>query len=125
MAKRSFKRLGERELQILNTVWELNEASVADVHTLLLKREEIAYTTVMTTMKKLADKGYLSFFEQEKRYVYRAKISPKDVRKGLLADLISAAFRGSPLSLVQTLVDDKAISEEELKDIKRIIDGLD
>lgn len=125
MAKKSYKRLGERELEVLNTVWELEEASVADVHAILLKKEEIAYTTVMTTMKKLADKGYLLYSEQEKRYVYRAKISPNDVRKGLLSDLISSAFKGSPLTLVQTLVDDEAISESELSEIKRIIDDLD
>lgn len=125
MAKKSFKRLGERELQILNTIWEMGTASVADVHALLAENEEIAYTTVMTTMKKLADKGYLTYDEVDKKYVYRARIKPVEVRRGLLSDLISSAFSGSPLSLVRTLVQDESLSEEEREEIRRLIDGMD
>ncbi len=124
MAKRSFKRLGERELQILNTIWELNTASVADVHGILSQSEEIAYTTVMTTMKKLADKGYLTFDQSDKKYVYRPEIKPGEVRRGLLTDLISSAFRGSPLSLVRTLVQDESLSDEEREEIRRLIEGM-
>jgi len=125
MAKKSFKRLGERELGILNIIWEKGTASVADIHADLTEKEEIAYTTVMTTMKKLADKGYLSYSDQEKKYVYRPKISPAEVRQGLLSDLIAAAFRGSPLSLVRTLVEDTSLSDDELAEIRRLIDSLD
>ncbi len=125
MAKKSFKRLGERELQILNTIWELETASVADVHGILSQSEEIAYTTVMTTMKKLADKGYLTYDEVDKKYVYRPRIQPGEVRQGLLTDLISSAFSGSPLSLVRTLVQDEALSDEERAEIRRLIEGLD
>lgn len=125
MAKRSFKRLGERELEILNTIWELGTASVADVHGILSESEDIAYTTVMTTMKKLADKGYLTFDQADKKYVYRAQIKPGEVRRGLLMDLISSAFRGSPLSLVRTLVQDESLSDEEREEIRRLIEGLD
>jgi len=125
MAKKSFKRLGERELGILNLIWEMGTASVADIHSRLSLEEDIAYTTVMTTMKKLADKGYLSYSEEDKKYVYRPKISPTEVRKGLLSDLISAAFKGSPLSLVRTLVEDEGLSDEERAEIRRLIDDLD
>lgn len=125
MGKTSFKRLGERELEILNTVWELEEATVSDVRTILLGRRSVAYTTVMTTMRKLADKGYLEFTKSENKYVYRPALSSAEVRKGLLSDLVSSAFRGSPLSLVQTLVADESISGAELAEIKRIIEELD
>jgi len=125
MAKPSFKRLGERELQILNTIWELNTASVSDVHGILSESEEIAYTTVMTTMKKLADKGYLSYDQSDKKYVYRPEIKPGEVRSGLLTDLISSAFRGSPLSLVRTLVQDESLSEKEREEIRQLIEGMD
>lgn len=125
MAKRSHQRLGERELQILNTVWELCTASVSDVHGILSQNEEIAYTTVMTTMKKLADKGYLTYEEVDKKYVYRPYMKPGDVRKGLLSDLIRSAFSGSPLSLVRTLVQDEELSEKEREEIRRLIDAMD
>ena len=125
MAKKSYKRLGERELEVLNTVWELGEASVADVRAILLTRGPIAYTTVMTTLRKLADKGYLTFSEDEKQYVYRPLKSRTEVRMGLLSDLISSAFKGSSLSLVQTLVSESNISDDEIREIKKVIDELD
>jgi len=125
MAKRSYKRLGERELQILNTIWELGHASVGDVHNILAQQEDIAYTTVMTTMKKLADKGYLSYSSQDKKYVYEARIKPGDVRRGLLSDLISSAFKGSPLTLVRTLVEDEGLSDEQRDAIRKLIDSMD
>jgi len=124
MGRTSFKRLGERELEILNVVWELKEATVSDVRAVLMENHPLAYTTVMTTMRKLADKGYLSFTESDNKYVYRPKKTPDDVRKSLLKDLVSAAFRGSPLSLVQTLVADESITQSELDEIKRIIQDL-
>ena len=110
---------------MLSTVWELGEASVSDVRSVLLTRGPIAYTTVMTTMRKLADKGYLAFSEDEKQYVYRPLKTRTEVRMGLLSDLISSAFKGSSLSLVQTLVSEADISEEELREIKKVIDQLD
>ena len=125
MAKKSYKRLGERELEVLNTVWELGEASVTDVRAVLLERGDIAYTSVMTTMRNLADKGYLSYSEDNKKYVYKPLKSPAEVRGGLLSDLVKSAFRGSPLSLVQSLVSDAEISEEELEKIKKLIDELE
>lgn len=125
MAKKNYKRLGERELEILNTVWELGEASVSDVRAILLTRGPIAYTSVMTTMRKLADKGYLSFSEDEKQYIYKPQKSRSEVRMGLLSDLISSAFKGSPLSLVQTLVREADLSDQEMREIKKVIDQLD
>jgi BlaI family transcriptional regulator, penicillinase repressor len=125
MGRTSFKRLGERELEVLNAVWELKEATVSDVRDILLLQRPLAYTTVMTIMRKLADKGYLAFTESENKYIYRPDKNPAEVRTGLLSDLVSSVFKGSPLSLVQTLVADESISEAELSEIKRIIDELD
>ena len=54
MRRRSLSRLGETEMEVLHHVWALGEASVADVHASILKTRPVAYTTVMTVMKKLA-----------------------------------------------------------------------
>ena len=125
MATNSYKRLGERELEVLNTVWELGEASVTDVRAVLLERGDIAYTSVMTTMRNLADKGYLSYSEGHKKYLYKPLKSPTEVRGGLLSDLLKSAFKGSSLSLVQALVSDSNLSADELDKIKKLIEDLD
>jgi predicted transcriptional regulator len=52
--------LGETEMEVLQHVWELSRASVGDVHERILVSRKVAYNTVMTVMKNLAEKGYLS-----------------------------------------------------------------
>ena len=59
MRRRTMSRLGETEMEVLRHVWALGEASVADVHSTILKDRAIAYTTVMTVMRKLTRKGFL------------------------------------------------------------------
>ena len=67
--KKSLTPLGESEMEILHHVWELGEATVAEVQELILKNRKVAYTTVMTIMKNLNDKGFLKYRKQGVTYV--------------------------------------------------------
>lgn len=125
MRRKSIHKLGETELEVLNIVWELGEASVAETREQILKNREVAYTTVMTVMKNLADKGYLSFEQRGNSYVYSAKKAPGDVRRSIVRDVIRNVFMDSPLALVQALVDDENLSEDELEEIKTTIRSMD
>ncbi len=118
-------KLGETELEVLNIVWELGEASVAKTREQILKHREIAYTTVMTVMKNLADKGYLAFERRDNSYVYSAKKPAGDVRRGIVRDVIRNVFMDSPLALVQALVEDENLSEDELEEIMTTIRSMD
>ena len=124
MRRKSIYKLGETEIEVLNLVWELGEASVADVREKILEYRDVAYTTVMTVMKNLADKGYLSFKQEGNSYVYSARKPAQEVRTSLLRDLLTNVFRDSPLALVQTLVQDEEMSPEELEEIKATIRTL-
>ena len=125
MTRPSLSKLGETEIEVLNIMWELGSGSVSDVRERILARREIAYTTVMTVMRKLADKGYLSFTEDGKSYVYSPEIPAEKVRSSLLSDLLARVFQGSRQDLVRTLVSDERLSEQDIADLKRIIDGLE
>lgn len=117
--------LGETEMEILNIVWDLGEASVADVRSRILEYREVAYTTVMTIMKNLADKEYLKYRKEGLSYIYSAAVKPEQVRYSLINRLIDKVFRGSPKDLVQTLVQSENLSEEERRKIKKMIDKLE
>jgi BlaI family penicillinase repressor len=121
MAKKSFAPLGETELELLQHVWELERATVADVHKRVLETREVAYTTVMNVMRKLADKGYLEYERQGAAYVYSPAQSAQQVRASILKEIMDKAFRGSPVSLVQTLVKRGRLSPEERAEILRLI----
>ena len=124
MRRKSIYSLGETELEVLNIVWELKEASVSDVRERILTYREIAYTTIMTVMKNLADKGLLTYVQKGNSYVYSAKRPAEDVRRTLLKDLLTNVFRDSPLALVQTLVKDESVSPKELEEIKATIRSI-
>lgn len=117
--------LGETEMEVLNHVWELGEAPVSVVQHRILEYRKVAYTTVMTVMKNLADKGYLKYRTEGKSYIYSANVQPEDVRFSLIDKLVDKVFKGSPKELVQTLVKHENISEEERKEIKKMIGKME
>ena len=121
MRRRSLSRLGETEMEVLQRVWTMGEASVADVHESILRARPVAYTTVMTVMKKLVRKGFLHCDSSESRYMYTPARPPAQVRQELVQDLLDQVFHGSAAALVQTLVRGETLSAEESAEIQRML----
>ncbi len=123
--RKSLTPLGETEMEVLNHVWELGEAPVSEVQKRILDTREVAYTTIMTVMKNLADKGYLKYRKEGKTYIYSAAIKPEDVRYNLVDRLVDKVFKGSPKDLVMALVKNENLTDKERKEIKKMIDSLE
>ncbi|MEX0608382.1 MAG: BlaI/MecI/CopY family transcriptional regulator [Balneolaceae bacterium] len=123
--KKSLTPLGESEMEILHHVWELGEATVAQVQALILEERKVAYTTVMTIMKNLNDKGYLKYRKDGATYVYSAAKDPEHVRFSLISKMIDKVFKGSTSALVQTLVKKENLTEDDLREIKKLIDNME
>ena len=113
-------RLGRLELQILNVVWEKGRVTVHDVKEVLGKGRKPAYTTILAMMRKMDAKGYLEHDVEGRTFIYRAAISQEDVRYDVLNDILERLFDGSPALMVNSLVEQKNISEEDLEQIKKI-----
>ncbi len=125
MQRKSLTHLGETEMEVLHHVWDLGEATVADVRERILEDRDVAYTTIMTVMKKLAEKGYLTYHKEGRSYVYAPAQQPDEVQHSLLQRLMKKVFHGSPSALVQTLVQRENLSDDERRKIKNIIDALE
>ena len=123
--KKSLTPLGETEIEVLNHVWDMGEATVKQVLKRILEEREVAYTTIMTVMKNLADKGLLTYRKEGVTYVYKANQEPEAVRSNLINNLVAKVFKGSPSHLVQTLVKNEELSNEELNEIKELIDTME
>ncbi|MGM0744659.1 MAG: BlaI/MecI/CopY family transcriptional regulator [Bacteroidota bacterium] len=123
--RRSLTPLGETEMEILHHVWELEEASVADVRERMLEYREVAYTTVMTIMKNLADKKFLKYHKEGLSYIYSAAINPDEVRGNLVHEIVDKVFKGSTKDLVQALVNKENLTAKEREEIKSLIDNLE
>lgn len=122
--RRTLNPLGETEMEVLQHVWDLGSATVSDVHERILTTRTVAYTTVMTVLKKLASKGYLAFERDGNAYVYSAARSPDEVRASLLRGLLDKVFKGSGPALVQTLVQHEELSQEEVEGLRQIVASL-
>ncbi len=108
-------------MEVLQRVWTMGEASVADVHESIRKVRPVAYTTVMTVMRKLAKKGFLHCDRSESRYMYSPARPPGQVRQELVQDLLDQVFHGSAAALVQTLVRGESLSAEESAEIRKML----
>lgn len=125
MRRKSLTPLGETEMEVLHHVWDLGQATVADVQDRILQSRTVAYTTVMTVMKNLADKGYLGYEKQGNQYVYTPARQAEEVQHSLLNSLLTKVFKGSPTALVQTLVRYEQLSDDERDEIRQIIESMD
>jgi predicted transcriptional regulator len=125
MKKNSLFPLGETELEVLQHVWSLGRARVSDVRDEILKNRRVAYTTVMTVMRNLAEKGYLDFESDGSSYFYTAIRSERQVKESILDELVGKIFDGSPEALVQTLVNRESMSDETRAEILDAINKLE
>ena len=116
--------LGGTEMEVLRHVWALGRATVREVHDRVRVGRRVAYTTVMTVMKNLADKGYLAYEREGQSYVYSARRRPEEVRGSLLSGILDKVFGGDPASLVQTLVAGEGITDADRQRLRAIVDGL-
>lgn len=109
------------ELEILNVLWELEQATVREIHEILNGRKPTAYTTVLKMLQIMTEKNLVERDDSNKAHIYAAKQPKEQTQKNLVADLIEKAFRGSALKLVQHVLETKPTSAEELKEIRKLI----
>jgi len=122
MRKRTEPKLGDLELQILNILWKRGPCSVRDVVEALPAEHKQLYTSVLTMMRIMHEKGYLDRREKGRAHIYSACLKEKNVKDGLLRNLINSAFRGSYESLLVHLLSEKKISRKELARIQQLIE---
>ena len=114
MAKKDKRLLGKVELMIMRAIWEHGEATVRQVRDAIAEKRDLAYSTVMTMMRKLEQKGLLDHRVEERTYVYRPLVSRDEVEGSMLRDLLHNVFEGSYQQLVNALVEHEDLSRDEL-----------
>jgi BlaI family transcriptional regulator, penicillinase repressor len=114
------KTLTGQELEIMKVVWEREQATVRDVYEVLLKRRKVAYTTVMTMLKILEQKGFLKKSQEDRAYVYRPAQPKRQVIGVMVRDFINRVFNGSAEPLLVHLVEEHHLSPKDLEEIARL-----
>jgi BlaI family penicillinase repressor len=110
------------ELAILRVLWSRGApATVREVHEVLSRTKDTAYTTVLKMLTIMAEKGLVHRDESERSHTYRALYEEPTVQSSMLKDLMRRAFSGSALTLVQRALDDEIASAEDLDAISKLI----
>ena len=120
--KKSARVLGLQELQVMKVVWDRGRVTVRDVYEALRERRQIAYTTVMTTMNILDQKGFLKRTPGEDRaFVYEPARSRQTVVRAMVNEFLDSVFGGSANPLMLHLIEDKHVTEKDLDELRRAI----
>ena len=121
MPRKNAPVLTQRELEIMKVVWEMGKATVAEVRTALFPGAKLAYTTVLTLMRILEQKGFLQHETKGRAYLYRPRISQKKVKRLMVRDLVERAFDGSAELLLVSLIENGNLLPEDLERIRKAI----
>jgi BlaI family penicillinase repressor len=117
--------LTPQELAIMKVVWQLEAATVRDVYEQLRTTRAIAYTTVLTMMKILEQKGYVKKTRDERAFVYRATRPRQQVIGGMVREFVDRVFDGASRPMLLHLVKQTKLSDRERKALLKAIEEVD
>jgi predicted transcriptional regulator len=109
--------LGERELDVMAVLWELGSGTVTEVLEHL--GVPLAYTTVLTVLRNLEAKQYVTREEEGRAHRYYPRVAQQAAQQNALSRLVSQLFGGSPEALIARLVEQHDVSPDELARLAR------
>ena len=120
--KKSPTQLGSLESDVIRTVWEKGEASVQDVKDALEPKRPLAYTTVMTVMSRLSEKGLLRRRKEGRAYIYSPASSQEKLAGSMLNSLVDRLYDGATDKAIAHLLEsDEQVDEAELDRLEKLI----
>ena len=115
----------EKELEILQIIWEKDAVSVRDVHEIMGGDKANGYTTILKLLQIMHEKGLVTRKKNGKLHLYKAVPSLEKTRDQLLDKMIRTVFQGSAKQLVMSALGNKKSSKEELRQIKEYLEKLE
>ena len=111
----------DQELEILKVVWQRGEATVREVFRDLSAQRKIAYTTVLTMMGILEQKGHLKKTAGDRAYIYKPTKPQDQVVGSMVNEFVHRVFNGSARPLLVHLVENPDIPPDELAEIEKLL----
>ena len=106
----------------MKVVWRRDETTVRDVYEALRATRPVAYTTVMTMMRILQEKGYLTKVAEEKAHVYRPARPRQEVLGGMVREFLDRVFDGASDALLVHLARDNKLSARQTRVVKQLLE---
>lgn len=124
MAKSKIPKPTEGELDLLRVLWKRGASTVAEIHE-AQSRKGTGYTTTLTVLQRMTEKGLVKRDASKRTHVYRAAVPAEKTQRQLVRDLLQRAFDGSPGKLVVQALSEKRATPEELAAIRMLIDEME
>jgi BlaI family transcriptional regulator, penicillinase repressor len=111
----------DRELDVMAVLWDMGSGTVAEVKERL--SDPLAYTTVLTILRTLEEKGRLAHKEEGRAYRYYPLVQRIEARESHVKRLTRKLFQDSPELLITQLVADESLTKEQLKRLRTLLDA--
>ena len=122
MARPKSPTLTEAELRLMDVLWKKETATVSDVVAALPGTAPLAYSTVLTTLRILERKGYVSHEKEGRAYVYQPVVGREDARRSVVRYMMSRFFNNSPEALMLNILENEPVDGDVLDRLKRMVD---
>lgn len=117
--------LSKGEMEVARLLWDLKEASVREVHEAAPLDRQIEFSVVQTYLRRLESKGYVTSRLEGRTKIYRPKIKPRTVIRETVDDLVDRLFGGEKLPLMQHLIEDRSLSDEDIRQLRELLDRME
>ncbi len=124
MARKKSETLTEGELRIMEALWRLERATVAEV-TAVMPPPAIAYNTVLTILRILENKGHVAHEASGRAYVYSPRIAREAAAQSAIRQVVANFFEDSSGALALRLIENERPSDEQLARVRSVIECYD
>jgi len=121
MPRKKSPHFTDAELRLMDVLWDKGSATVTDVLEGLKAEPALAYSTVITTLRILEKKGYISHIKEGRAFTWKPLIGRHEARQSAISHLLQRLFEGKPELLVTSLFEDRTIGAEELERLRNLI----
>ncbi len=108
--------LGNRELDVMRALWDLGSGTVTDVRERLPVR--LAYTTVLTILRNLEEKSYVSRVSEGRAHRYSPRVGRRAARRSAIARVVDTLFHGAPEELIAHMVEDRTLTARDIQGLR-------
>ena len=112
----------DSELEILQVLWDKGEATVRDVHEVLIETKDCGYTTTLKLMQIMFEKGLVIRDDSSRTHIYKANVSREKTQEQLVNKMVNTLFSGSHTQLVMQALGSHTPSQQELNEIQQLLD---
>jgi predicted transcriptional regulator len=124
-SKSNLPKPTDAEIEILHVLWQLEPATVRQIHEHLTQTKQAQYTTTLKQLQVMTEKGLVVRDESERSHVYRAAVARNQVQRQMTTHLIDRVFGGSARGMLMEALGSKKVSKKDLAELRQLIDDFE